>query len=411
LERRSARRAASEQPESEVLIKEVRRRTRRRRLLTAGVVVLLALLAGGIYALSSRSSIPPLGSSSPASGVRTGVASTGKVTPDQPVDLAVSHDGDLYIADRGRNEILEWTPSGRFQVVAGTGVAGLSGDGGPADSAEVNYPSSLVIAPDGAVYFAQTGRSYPPVNSSSSETFSTAIREVTPAGTIRTIAGLHPHCSSGPVESVPANSALIEGASLSLSSSGGLVLNATLCVDVGRGQSLGPNMELTSSESFVRHALTPVPAVASIGCGAGVPGSGFLVFGCGSGGGGTAYAHGPELLVVRSNGSHVGYPSYGGLDFATGDSEVVATYEGNLVRVTSSRLVPLLSSRELQSDLQLRPHSIADLGTPAVGAGGDIYFVASIIAGGCQNRILERTTRGAVRQLWSSSDSRHNTCF
>ena len=56
-----------------------------------------------------------------------GAASTGKLTPDQPIALAVSHHGDLYIGDRGRNEILEWMPSGRFRIIAGTGVAGLTG--------------------------------------------------------------------------------------------------------------------------------------------------------------------------------------------------------------------------------------------------------------------------------------------
>ncbi len=87
-----------------------------------------------------------------------GAASTGKVTPDQPIALAVSRHGDLYIGDRGRNEILERVPSGRFRVVAGTGVAGFSGDGGPADRAEVAAPGSIVTTPDGTLYFTQPGR-------------------------------------------------------------------------------------------------------------------------------------------------------------------------------------------------------------------------------------------------------------
>jgi hypothetical protein len=80
------------------------------------------------------------------------------VTPDQPIALAVSRHGDLYIGDRGRNEILERVPPGRFRVVAGTGVAGFSGDGGPAARAEVAAPGSLVTTPDGTLYFTQPGR-------------------------------------------------------------------------------------------------------------------------------------------------------------------------------------------------------------------------------------------------------------
>jgi hypothetical protein len=132
-----------------------------------------------------------------------------------------------------------------------------------------------------------------------------------------------------------------------------------------------------------------------------------------SGGGDTADGHGPELLVVRSNGSYVSYPDYEGGDFAAGDGEVVATYDGNLVRVTATRLVPLLTSTSLRSALGT---SLADIGSPTVGTDGDIYFVVSIYPGrgrppGCQSRILERTTGGAVRQIWGSPPSQKDVCF
>jgi hypothetical protein len=48
------------------------------------------------------------------------------VTPDEPGSLAISETGDLKIADGGRKEIFERMPSGRYRVVAGTGVAGLT---------------------------------------------------------------------------------------------------------------------------------------------------------------------------------------------------------------------------------------------------------------------------------------------
>src|SRR6266849_6281104 len=41
--------------------------------------------------------------------------------------------------------------------LAGTGVAGFSGDGGPGSAGQTNNPYGLAVGPDGALYFCEIG--------------------------------------------------------------------------------------------------------------------------------------------------------------------------------------------------------------------------------------------------------------
>lgn len=392
--------------ELEALIKEARARQRQRRLKIAAAVIALAGLAVVVYAVAAgiRQSRPA------ASGSPSGIASAPKsrvLTPDQPVALATSRHGGLYIGDAGRNEILEWLPSGGFRVVAGIGTAGLTGDGGQARRAAINAPTSLVAAPNGTLYFAQAGRYRAPA--SEGGMVSTVIREITPAGTIRTIAGLHPNCPSGPVRSIRAESALFYGASLSLSPSGALAVDTNLCVGGTHKPELGPHLLLTSSGRFVTDASRLVPAVTweAVDCETGVAGPDFHAFACESG-----LRHPKQLLVVRRDGSAATYPAYRRTDFGVGRGEVIAAYNDSLVQVTSSRLVPLLTHDELLRALHTR--LIWGILVPTLDARGDIYFVASIentSRSGCRSLILDRTTQGTIRRLWASPAAQNNICY
>jgi DNA-binding beta-propeller fold protein YncE len=44
-----------------------------------------------------------------------------------------------------------------FTTIAGTGIAGFSGDGGPGIASRINNPYGLVIGPDSALYFCEIG--------------------------------------------------------------------------------------------------------------------------------------------------------------------------------------------------------------------------------------------------------------
>jgi len=64
---------------------------------------------------------------------------------DQPNGLAVDLDGTLYIADRGNFRIRRVRPDGVIETMAGVGVEGRSGDGGPALAARFGYVARLAL--------------------------------------------------------------------------------------------------------------------------------------------------------------------------------------------------------------------------------------------------------------------------
>ncbi len=67
------------------------------------------------------------------------------------------HEGRLYVSDTEADRIrVIDLETGVIDAFAGTGVEGDSGDGGPAIEAQLNAPRDLEIGPDGDLYFAET---------------------------------------------------------------------------------------------------------------------------------------------------------------------------------------------------------------------------------------------------------------
>jgi hypothetical protein len=92
-----------------------------------------------------------------------------------PSALALDADGNLYIAQTRNNVVRRLAVDGTISTFAGTGVEGFAGDGGPATAAQLAQPYGLAIGDDGTVYISDRNNF--------------RIRRVTPDGTIDTIAG------------------------------------------------------------------------------------------------------------------------------------------------------------------------------------------------------------------------------
>jgi DNA-binding beta-propeller fold protein YncE len=92
-----------------------------------------------------------------------------------PKSVALYNNG-LYIADSQNHKIrMVDLTTGIISTVAGTGVKGFSGDGGPALEAMINLPQRLTLDPFGNIYFT--------------DTLNNRIRKIDTTGTITTLAG------------------------------------------------------------------------------------------------------------------------------------------------------------------------------------------------------------------------------
>jgi uncharacterized protein (TIGR03437 family) len=73
--------------------------------------------------------------------------------------VAVDGNGNIYVSDLDNNLISRVSPNGTSVVVAGNGVSGFSGDGGPATAASLKSPSGIAVDSAGNLYIADAGNS------------------------------------------------------------------------------------------------------------------------------------------------------------------------------------------------------------------------------------------------------------
>ncbi len=128
--------------------------------------------------------------------VGTGVAGTAvdghparTARLDDPQGIAVDATGDLYIADTAAcevDEVSSHSTTGAVSTVAGTGICGDAGDGGPAVAAQLWSPSAVAVDGVGDLLIADEGNSaVREVPNSTGTYFGVGIA----AGDIATVAG------------------------------------------------------------------------------------------------------------------------------------------------------------------------------------------------------------------------------
>lgn len=73
-----------------------------------------------------------------------------------PSGLVFDGSGNLFFAEAGRHQVRRLTPPGVLTVVAGTGVQGFSGDGGPASAAMLDSPTAVAVDAMGRLLIADS---------------------------------------------------------------------------------------------------------------------------------------------------------------------------------------------------------------------------------------------------------------
>jgi trimeric autotransporter adhesin len=123
------------------------------------------------------------------------VANSAGVNLNSPMGIFIDIYDNLFIADAGNSRVREVPAvnigsmaAGSIYTIAGTGTAGISGDGGLATSAKIQFPFAIVVDHAENVFFSDTTLTLAPtVHAASTQ----AIRKISgTTGNISTVAGI-----------------------------------------------------------------------------------------------------------------------------------------------------------------------------------------------------------------------------
>ncbi len=106
----------------------------------------------------------------------------------RPGGIAPDTAGNLFIADIDNHRIRKVSADGIITTVAGNGVPGFSGDGGPAIDAQFYLPAAVAVDGKGNLFILDWGNTYAPPDAPGTLA-GNRVRRVSPNGIITTVAG------------------------------------------------------------------------------------------------------------------------------------------------------------------------------------------------------------------------------
>jgi uncharacterized repeat protein (TIGR01451 family) len=258
----------------------------------------------------------------------------------EPTAVAADAAGNLYIADKDDSVVRKVSVNGIISTVAGTGVAGYSGDAGQATSAQFHYPLGIAVDGSGNFYVADTGNN--------------AIRKVAANGIVTTVAGTG-----------------VEG----YSGDGGQARNAQLDQPVGLKLDAAGNLYIADTVN------ARVRKVATSGVITTVAGNGTADYSGDGGAATSASLYSPVDVAADSSGNLY-----------------IADYDSNRIRkVTASGIVTTLAGNgnaSYSGDGGLATR--AQLGQPngvAVDGSGNLYIVDTT------NNAIRKVVNGVITRV------------
>jgi sugar lactone lactonase YvrE len=244
------------------------------------VAVFLAFVTAAAAALA----LPPVGfiDSAVGSGVGDGrPAFHGIIDPrGLSVRTVPGIGSQLYIADGLNNRVrLVDSTTGKISTVGGIGIAGFSGDGGPAVQANLRFPTEVLADASGNIYVADTENN--------------RVRRISTTGVITTVAGNGTSSSGG---------------------DGGPATNASLWAPRGLALDAVGNLYITEFSGNRVRKVSPTGIISSV---------------AGTGGWGSGGDGGPAINALLANPSGVAVNTQGNI--------YVADYNNSKIRRIDSQ--------------------------------------------------------------------------
>jgi uncharacterized protein (TIGR03437 family) len=245
--------------------------------------------------------------------------------------------GNLYVSDELDSIVYRISPTGKQTVVAGTGTAGNSGDGGPATQATLNEPSGLALDAMGNLYIADAkngsvrmvnqqgvistfagGGSNPRElafdsagNLYVSNEASSLVFKLTPQKTASVFAG---GGASAPGDGGLSTQAVLEPYGIAFDASGNLYID-DLGVGIQEVLAAPPTISLQQNSLVVSAPSGAAPITQNVIVQGTAPGLGFAVSATTASGGnwlsaGAATGNTPDLLSITADPSNLTPGSY-----------------------------------------------------------------------------------------------------